>query len=457
MSRAARAIRWIESYVRIPSGTNYGHPLRLEPFQRDIVEALIADDVRVGGLQICRGNAKSTLTAALGLWALSDDPDAPQVPLVAHNALHAKRTLFAPMQRMVKASPELDNRLIVYTAIGNERIVSPWNDGELWPLPADHDRLQGLNPTIAIVDEAQTVPDDVLWALRQGAGKRPNSVVLAIGTPGPDLECSLHRLRTLAAQSGRETWLEYSAPEDCDPLDQRCWHMANPALAAGILDIRVIEDEAEAVRVDHPGARALFRMYRLGHWIAGTTGWLPGGAWESCPRQGAPDEGTEIVLALDGTYQRSMALVGCTLDGALFLVWAAESATDEQLEQVLTQAFERWDCVELVHYARIRPQVAELAAEAQVPAYAWTGKVADEVMSANEMHRAVVEQRVRHDHDPLLAEQMSSVELQLVPDGIRLRRPASGKRWIDAAMAARMAWFRAQQYEPSGPLVMALG
>jgi len=152
-----------------------------------------------------------------------------------------------------------------------------------------------------------------------------------------------------------------------------------------------------------------------------------------------------------------MALVGCTLDGGIFLVWAAEQASDDEVSEVLARAFSQWNVVELAHYARIRPGIVDIAREAGVAAYPWLGKVAEEVMSANEMYRAVVEQRIAHDHHPLISSQMASIELQLVPDGIRLRRPVGDKRWIDAAMAARMAWWRAQSYEPSGPLMMSLG
>src|SRR5262245_30920500 len=88
-SRAGRAIRWIETYCRIPSGVGTGQLMKLRRFQRDSLEELLADDVRTGGLQIPRGNAKSTLWAAVGLWAVSDGEDTPQVPLVAFNGLQA--------------------------------------------------------------------------------------------------------------------------------------------------------------------------------------------------------------------------------------------------------------------------------------------------------------------------------------------------------------------------------
>src|SRR5262245_63790841 len=82
-NRHARAIRFVETYCRIPSGAGAGKPLQLARYQREALEELLAPNVRTGGLQIPRGNAKSTTWAAVGLWAVCDADDAPQVPLVA--------------------------------------------------------------------------------------------------------------------------------------------------------------------------------------------------------------------------------------------------------------------------------------------------------------------------------------------------------------------------------------
>ena len=159
----------------------------LAPFQKHAIETLLAPGVRTGGLQIPRGNAKSTLWAAVGLWAACDHDDMPQVPITAYNSLQAGRTLFAPLSRMVELNPELSNRCAVYSST-ERKIMSIWNRGEVLPLPADVERLQGLNPTIALVDEAETVEIDVFNALAQGAGKRAESLVLAIGTPAPEAQ-----------------------------------------------------------------------------------------------------------------------------------------------------------------------------------------------------------------------------------------------------------------------------
>jgi phage terminase large subunit-like protein len=438
-SRASRCIRWIETYCRVPSGVGYGEPLRLAPFQKRSIEVLLARGVRTGGLQIPRGNAKSTLWSAVGLWALCDHDDSPQVPLVASTAGHALRTLFRPARTMIDLEPELSRRLVVYSSSSDRRIWSAWNDGELLPLPAHVDRLQGLNPTVALVDEAQTVPLDVQTAIAQGAGKRAASLVLSIGTPSPDGKASaLFDLRTRAGEGARIAWIEYAAEPGCRVDDRREWRRANPGIAAGFLFVDVLEDELSTV------PEAAFRMYRLGQWTDYTeTGWLPPGAWDALPHVDVPPDGTEIVLGLAGTWTSSIALVGATLDGAVFLAWCSDSATDDDLEDTISAAWTRWTVRSLVVAPRTRAALVRRLTDGGLPLEVWPARLDLEVSSSTEFRRAIVEARIAHDHHPVLAEHVGAVVGTAGPDGsLRLGAPADGRE-VDAARAARMAWWRA--------------
>ena len=411
--------------------------MKLHRFQRDSLEELLADEVRTGGLQIPRGNAKSTLWAAVGLWAVCDGDDTPQVPLVAFNGLQANRTLLRPIRTMVRMAPELDGRVVVYTSANDRRVWSAWNDGELLPLPADVDRLQGLNPSLALIDEAQTVTPEVLASVLQGAGKRAQSLVLAIGTPSPGgNESALFRLRERALDGAQVRWVEYAAPAGCALDDRGAWALANPAMRVGLLHEDVLAGEVGIV------SEAEFRSYRLGQWVeAIAADWLPPGAWEACPMVEAPVDGAEIVLAFAGTWTSSVAVVGCTLDGALFVAWAAESATDAELFGVIQAAGERWDVVELVVAPRCRVNlVAELQADGEVTV--WPGGLDVEVASSSAWRQAIMEGRVAHDHHPLLAAHVSGSVARAMRDGsLRLVAPDDGTA-VDAARAARMAWWR---------------
>jgi hypothetical protein len=96
--------------------------------------------------------------------------------------------------------------------------------------------LEGLDFTLAIVDEAGRVDQEVYEGVALATGKQKASVVLAIGTPGPELEQTvLGRLRTHAIDYPDDqllVWREHSATGFEDhPVDCRhCWELANPAL-----------------------------------------------------------------------------------------------------------------------------------------------------------------------------------------------------------------------------------
>ena len=70
MLPSTKAIRFLER-LEIPEGPLAGRLLKLAPFQKRFVKAL-ADAVSLAALSVGRGNAKSPLSAGLGLVAPAD-------------------------------------------------------------------------------------------------------------------------------------------------------------------------------------------------------------------------------------------------------------------------------------------------------------------------------------------------------------------------------------------------
>ena len=155
LSRHARAIRFIETYCKPPKGQGHGQPLRLAPFQKRFLRAALAAKVDIGILATPRGNGKSSLGGALAVWALFDDDatGSPQVPIVATTIGQAIRSCYGVAVSMIKAEPELHRRCLIFTGISTPRVTVPFNGGELFPVCNDPDGLQGLDPSLAIVDE----------------------------------------------------------------------------------------------------------------------------------------------------------------------------------------------------------------------------------------------------------------------------------------------------------------
>jgi Terminase large subunit, ATPase domain len=225
--RATRAVRFMEGLL-VPKGKGARSRLRLRKWQREIVRAVLAPGIRTAVVAIPRGNGKSTLAAALGLWALVDGPEGAQVPIVGGVSERQSRIAFDTARRMVQLDPELLARVQAF----QDKLYMPHHDATLYPLPADADAILGANPTMTIVDELGVVDADVFEAMRLASGKRAESTLLAIGTPPSDPDSIMRTLVEHGREGDDPTFalVEYRAPDGCAVDDRDAWHQANPAL-----------------------------------------------------------------------------------------------------------------------------------------------------------------------------------------------------------------------------------
>jgi hypothetical protein len=185
-----------------------------------------------------------------------------------------------------------------------DHLAVPARGASFHVLSAVPKRLEGLDYTLAILDEAGRIDRDVFEVVTLASGKQRASVVLAIGTPGRELAATvLGGLRTYAAEHPDDplvAWREHSAagfehhPVDC----QHCWRLANPALG----DFLAVDGLAACLP---PRMReASFRRARLcQHVDQLEDAWLPPGAWAACadPTSAIPD-GADVVLGFDGSF-----------------------------------------------------------------------------------------------------------------------------------------------------------
>jgi phage terminase large subunit-like protein len=137
---------------------------------------------------------------------------------------------------------------------------------------------------LQVVDELHVVTEAVWEAVTSVAGKRPESLTLAISTPATSPDSIMWRLveHGRAGDDPAFYFREYAAPEGCAVDDRKAWRMGNPALACR--DPFLSEDGIEAARktIREP----VFRQLRLGQWVTGAESWLPWGAWADCAISG---------------------------------------------------------------------------------------------------------------------------------------------------------------------------
>lgn len=441
-----RVIAFVESYLHVPKGEGARKLIRLRDWQREIVHGLFDDPrPRQGLVSIPRGNGKSTLAAALGLYGLfADEEEGAQVLCVASDERQA-RIVFNAARRMVELEPLLEER----TQVFQNRIYCPHADSSLYPLPAEMAALQGYDPSLAIVDELHVVTRDVWESVSLAAGKRARSLTLAISTPAGDSDGIMWQL----VEHGREGteslyFKEFSAPSGCAVDDQEAWAIANPAL-----DDFLARDALRATL--RTSRESSFRRFRLGQWVEQVDGaWLPDGAWAMLAVDGfeIPD-GTDVVIGLDGSFsQDCTALVAVSVEDAphVQVVQLWESTGDDyrvpvaDVEQAVRDACRRWQVVEIVADPfRWNRSLQALEAEG-LPVLEFPQSPQRMTPATTRAFEAVVNGTLTHSGDPRLARHMGNCVLKVDARGHRLAKEhKASTRRIDLAVAFVMAHDRA--------------
>lgn len=256
-----------------PKGYGAGKPLKLAKFQKVWLDEALSDGVASSVMSVGRGNGKSTFLAGVSTWANfdPDDSGAPQVPIVATTVQQAVRSVYGVALAMIRSHPDLESRSIIYSAIGAMKVVVPFAGGEMFPVSNDPDGLQGLDPSVAVCDEVGFMPIESWDSLLLASGKRPQSLVVGIGTPGFDRDNALWHLRSRVREGAAPPgfrYVEYAATEDCVITDEAEWKLANPALDEGYMNPLALHT---AVAIS---PEAHFRIFRLGQWVDGTESWL---------------------------------------------------------------------------------------------------------------------------------------------------------------------------------------
>lgn len=446
--RAKRRMRFIGKYLVTPRGHGVGKKFKLRAFQKELVTGAYAPGIRTALVSMARGNGKTALAAALAVSELFVGQQSGEVLVVASDMRQAGIT-FNLARRMIELNPELSERVHVY----QDKLYVPETDSTLRPLPADYDALQGWDASLIIVDELHVVTDAVWEAVTSAAGKRPESLTLAISTPGVDKDTLMWRLVEHGRHGNDPAFYlkEYSAPEGCAVDDHDAWREANPALADP--DPFLSIDGIEAVRRTIREPR--FRQLRLAQWVGQIDTWLPFGTWEPLADSARVVGASErIVLGFDGSASGdSTALVGATVEENphIFVagVWERpDNAVDwrvpraEVMERI-REMFAFYDVVEIAADPwGWRSELETLSKEfgpRRVLEFN-TGFRKRMGPATDRLYQAVMEDRLTHDGNSRLAVHVGNAVATVTPQGTVITKDKrNSKRKIDLAVAAIVA------------------
>lgn len=451
---SARFKKFCENFLLVPKGTGALSPLRLRDWQQELVGSVEDADPmpRTAGWMLPRGQGKSTLVAAYGLYRFYLGGEGSVVCVVAVDERQAG-IVFGIARRMVELNEDLSSRCQVF----KERLYIPATDSHFHCLPAEPKRLEGLDYTLAILDEAGVASRDSYEVLTLAQGKREQSTLIAIGTPGPDPNNQvLVDLRNSAAEHPEDkslVWREFSAAGfDDHPVDcEHCWELANPALGD------FLHRDAMHALLPPKTREATFRRARLCQFATDTDGaFLPPGVWDELSTGKPVPDGCEVIVALDGSFSddTTALLVGTVAAVPHFdtiRVWQRPNGDDSyrvpiaEVEDEIRKACRRWRVTEIVADPYRWTRTLQALEAEKLPIVEFPHSPSRLTAATTDLYSAAVNGRLTHSGDRQLGEHVAAAVIIEDARGIRLSKASRSRaaKKIDLAACLVMAHSRA--------------
>lgn len=462
-SRGDDVVDFAEALCKITKDSIAGHagdPMVFRPWQRDLTRGLFAVGPngklrhKVAMVGLPRKNGKSAWLSAIALEHLVFGPAGGEVYSCAADRQQA-RIVFGAAKRMVELQPELSDILQVY----RDAIYNPKTGSTYRVLSSDAGLQEGLSPTLVCFDEVHAQPNRELWdvmSLAQGA--RPESMMIGITTAGvktqtngmDSLAFGLYEYGKKVASGEVDdssfffSWWEPRDPS-ADYRNEATWRESNP----GFDDI-VAASDFESVVNRTPEAE--FRTKRCNQWVSVSDTWLPVGSWDACAKPKQVPDGTEIVLAFDGSMKNdATAIVGVTVEAIphVFIVdvWERPENADESwkvpihdVEESIRNACRRWSVQEIACDIFGWSKTFQDLDDEGLPVVEFPQHASRMTPATNRFTQAVINKELTHDGDPRLARHVGNAVLRVDSRGSRIAKERrSSSRTVDLAMASVMA------------------
>jgi len=242
LEAATAPIEFIERFCRHSKGKWIGQPVRLELWQKAMLQAVFGFVHKETGLRRCREfvllvgrkNGKSTLLAGIGLYMLVGDAEGGAEVYCVATKRDQARIVFTEAVNMVSQSPALRKHL----KKRKTDLYFPVAFGKFEPLASESNSLDGLNSHCVIIDELHAIKDRNLYdVMRQSMTARTQPLLAMITTAGFVRECIYddiydYACRVLDGVVDDERFLAflYELDDRSQWVDFRSWEKANPGL-----------------------------------------------------------------------------------------------------------------------------------------------------------------------------------------------------------------------------------
>ena len=490
-AKAIRAIRFIELLPHVKDEWA-NTQIRLQPWQKFLVGSLFGWVHRDTGLRrfryayICvpRKNAKSTLSAGIGLYMLTADGEPGAEVYSGATSEKQAWEVFRPAREMSRRlEPQLKSAYGMQ--IGAKGLET--RDGSRFE-PVIGKPGDGASPHCAIIDEYHVhSTDDLYETMVTGMVARRQPIALVITTAGADISGPCYALQMdvqrvlLGTMVKEDMWgIIYTIDQEDDWTDPAVLRKANPNYGVSVRPNAVLSEQQYAIESSRK--QAAFKTKHLNIWVTSRDAWMNILWWDRQADRTLRIEdfaGEPCWLALDLSAKYDLTAVAImfrrTLDDQMhYYLFGRYYLPEETAQDPDKRHYQGWIADghltategDIIDFTRIELDIVRDAARHDVVEVAYDPWGATQlVQRLQEKHGLVpvevpqtVKQlsepmkmlealvrtgRLHHDGNPCLAWMVSNVTVREdANENIFPRKDTPGSK-IDGAVAAIMALSRA--------------
>lgn len=489
--RANKVCRFIELLPHI-KGPKAGEPIVLEPWQVFILTTVFGW-VKADGsrrfrrvyIEVPRGNGKSALSSGVGLYMLCGDGEGGAEVYSFATTRDQAKIVFGDAQNMARRTPGLRTHFGVDVNAHNINVLRTASKFEA--LSAEGSTLDGLNTHFACVDELHAHKTRAVYdVVETSIGKRAQSLLWVITTAGSNRAGICYEVRGFVikvlagvAKDESQFGIVYGLDEDDDWTTEEALIKANPNWGISVMPEVLLPLQAKAMTM--PSAANNFKTKHLNEWVNADTAWMDMRAWDACKDQTLDPEqfaGEPTYVALDLASKvdiaAKIALHERTIDGkAHYYVFGQYYLPRDTVERGENSQYQGWEHMELltvtdgavidfdvieqdlladcsrfevreVPYDPFQAtQLSTRMAAQGVPMVEMRPTVLNFSEPMKQLEALVLQGRLHHNGDPVLAWMMSNVVAHMdAKDNIYPRKERPENK-IDGVVALIMALGRA--------------
>jgi phage terminase large subunit-like protein len=311
-SKGSRVCSFVELLPHI-KGALAGQPIKLEPWQIFIIMTVFSWVNPEGSrrfrrvyIEVPRGNGKSALSSAIGLYMLTADNEGGAEVYSFATTRDQAKIVFGDAQQMARKSNGLRSHFGVDVNAHNIFVTKTASKFEA--LSAEGSTLDGLNTHFACIDELHAHKTRAVYdVVETSIGKRLQSLLWVITTAGSNRAGICYEVRGFVSKILKGNAVDesqfgiiYGLDKDDDWATEEALVKANPNWGVSVMPEVLLSLQAKAMSM--ASASNNFRTKHLNEWVNADVSWMDMRKWDECadPTLEISDfGGEECYMALD--------------------------------------------------------------------------------------------------------------------------------------------------------------